>query len=109
MGKQLNKRGLAHLVAERHRIAERWRSERRDGLRANGAARHDSLPGLPSPVSIPTASRCATYGGQFSILAEPDSSTGRLRRGVDSIARDSRWGSFCAEAPAHLQLPPTPH
>jgi putative flavoprotein involved in K+ transport len=33
MSHRLKQRGLAHLVLERHRIAERWRSERWDGLR----------------------------------------------------------------------------
>jgi putative flavoprotein involved in K+ transport len=47
MSEQLSKRGLPHLVLERHRIAERWRSERWDGLHANGPAWHDRLPGLP--------------------------------------------------------------
>src|SRR5271163_3043811 len=46
MSEQLSKRGLSHLVVERHRIAERWRSERWDGLHANGPAWHDRLPGL---------------------------------------------------------------
>jgi putative flavoprotein involved in K+ transport len=47
MSGQLRRRGLPHLVLERHRIAERWRSERWDGLHANGPAWHDRLPGLP--------------------------------------------------------------
>jgi putative flavoprotein involved in K+ transport len=46
MSEQLSKRGLSHFVVERHRIAERWRSERWDGLHANGPAWHDRLPGL---------------------------------------------------------------
>jgi putative flavoprotein involved in K+ transport len=33
MSHRLKQRGLAHLVLERHRIAERWRNERWDGLR----------------------------------------------------------------------------
>src|SRR4029077_20315890 len=33
MSHRLKQRGLAHLVLERHRIAERWRTERWDGLR----------------------------------------------------------------------------
>jgi len=33
MSHSLKQRGVAHLVLERHRIAERWRSERWDGLR----------------------------------------------------------------------------
>ncbi len=47
MSEQLSKRGLSHLVVERHRIAERWRSERWDGLHANGPAWHDRLSGSP--------------------------------------------------------------
>ena len=47
MSEQLSQRHLPHLVVERHRIAERWRSERWDGLHANGPAWHDRLPGLP--------------------------------------------------------------
>jgi putative flavoprotein involved in K+ transport len=38
--------GVSHLVLERHRIAERWRSERWDSLVANGPAWHDRFPGL---------------------------------------------------------------
>jgi putative flavoprotein involved in K+ transport len=45
MSEQLSKRGLSHVVLERHRIAERWRSERWDGLHANGPAWHDRLSG----------------------------------------------------------------
>ena len=47
MSEQLSKRGLSHLLLERHRIAERWRSERWDGLHANGPAWHDRLSGSP--------------------------------------------------------------
>ncbi len=38
--------GVPHLVLERHRIAERWRSERWDSLVANGPAWHDRFPGM---------------------------------------------------------------
>src|SRR5215467_11667216 len=46
MSEHLSKRGLPHLIVERHRIAERWRSERWDSLVANGPAWHDRFPGL---------------------------------------------------------------
>ncbi len=49
MSEQLTQRGLPHIVLERHRIAERWRTERWDGLHANGPAWHDRLPGMPIP------------------------------------------------------------
>lgn len=42
----LSKAGIHHLVLERARIAERWRSERWDSLVANGPAWHDRFPGL---------------------------------------------------------------
>jgi putative flavoprotein involved in K+ transport len=41
MSEHLGKHGLPHLVVERDRIAERWRSERWDSLVANGPAWHD--------------------------------------------------------------------
>jgi len=40
----LGRRGVPHLVVERRRIAERWRSERWDSLVANGPAWHDRFP-----------------------------------------------------------------
>ncbi|MFN4203526.1 MAG: flavin-containing monooxygenase [Tabrizicola sp.] len=40
----LQKLGLPHLVVERDRIAERWRSWRWDSLVANGPAWHDRFP-----------------------------------------------------------------
>lgn len=40
----LAKHGVPHLVLERARIAERWRSERWDSLVANGPAWHDRFP-----------------------------------------------------------------
>lgn len=46
MSEHLGDRGVPHLVLERHRIAERWRSERWDSLVANGPAWHDRFPGL---------------------------------------------------------------
>ncbi|KAB2849702.1 MAG: SidA/IucD/PvdA family monooxygenase [Hyphomicrobiaceae bacterium] len=44
MSMHLSKRGVPHLILERHRIAERWRSERWDSLVANGPAWHDRFP-----------------------------------------------------------------
>ncbi len=45
MSEHLSERGVPHLVLERSRIAERWRSERWDSLVANGPAWHDRFPG----------------------------------------------------------------
>mgnify|MGYP003695033321 CR=1 FL=1 len=46
MSEHLSKSGVPHLVLERSRIAERWRTERWDSLVANGPAWHDRFPGL---------------------------------------------------------------
>lgn len=46
MSEHLSDRGISHLVLERDRIAERWRSMRWDSLVANGPAWHDRFPGL---------------------------------------------------------------
>ncbi|MEP3639803.1 MAG: NAD(P)/FAD-dependent oxidoreductase [Paracoccaceae bacterium] len=42
----LTKGGVNHIVLERGRIAERWRSERWDSLVANGPAWHDRFPSM---------------------------------------------------------------
>lgn len=46
MSEHLSNNNGAHVVLERHRIAERWRSERWDSLVANGPAWHDRFPSL---------------------------------------------------------------
>ena len=46
LSEHLSDCGVPHLVLERHRIAERWRSERWDSLVANGPAWHDRFPGM---------------------------------------------------------------
>ena len=46
MSEHLTKRGVPHVVLERDRIAERWRTGRWDSLVANGPAWHDRFPGL---------------------------------------------------------------
>ena len=45
MSEHLGKQGIGHLVLERDRVAERWRSWRWDSLVANGPAWHDRFPG----------------------------------------------------------------
>ncbi|MEM6408868.1 MAG: NAD(P)/FAD-dependent oxidoreductase, partial [Pseudomonadota bacterium] len=42
----LRAQGIAHVVLERGRIAERWHSERWDSLVANGPAWHDRFPNM---------------------------------------------------------------
>ncbi|MEX3934391.1 flavin-containing monooxygenase [Paraburkholderia phymatum] len=46
MSEHLGKLGVPHLVVERDRIAERWRTCRWDSLVANGPAWHDRFPNM---------------------------------------------------------------
>ena len=55
MSEHLTACGVPHVVLERHRIAERWRSERWDSLAANGPAWHDRFPGMEFPNIDPDA------------------------------------------------------
>lgn len=60
----LRANGIAHLVLERRRIAERWRTERWDSLVANGPAWHDRFPGMEFPTDpdgFPAKDEVADY------------------------------------------------
>ena len=56
MSHMLSQRGCPHLVLERGRIAERWRSERWDGLRFQFPNWSVSFPIFLSATPTPTAS-----------------------------------------------------
>lgn len=55
MSEHLTNGGVSHLVLERSRIAERWRSERWDSLVANGPAWHDRFPNMEFAGADPDA------------------------------------------------------
>jgi putative flavoprotein involved in K+ transport len=65
MSEHLSRNDIPHVVLERHRIAERWRSERWDSLVANGPAWHDRFPGMEFPVTgrdgFPSKEEVADY------------------------------------------------
>lgn len=49
----LGRAGIPHVVLERARIAERWRSERWDSLVTNGPVWHDRFPGMEFAATAP--------------------------------------------------------
>lgn len=55
MSEHLSRCGIGHVVLERSRIAENWRTARWDSLVANGPAWHDRFPGLEFPGASPDA------------------------------------------------------
>jgi len=98
MSEQLSKRHLQHLVLERHRIAERWRSERWDGLHANGPAWHDRLPGFPiagvDPDGFATRDEMVAY---FVAYAQRIAAPMRCGVTVTALRRQSGGTGFRAE------------
>ena len=66
MSEHLSAQGVPHLIVERNRIAERWRSERWDSLVANGPAWHDRFPNMTFPNIDPDG--FVTAGGIVDYL-----------------------------------------
>lgn len=55
MSEHLGRNEVPHLVLERNRIAEQWRTGRWDSLVANGPAWHDRFPGMDFTETHPDA------------------------------------------------------
>ncbi len=74
MSEHLRAQGVSHLVLEKHRIAERWRSGRWDSLVANGPAWHDRFPGMEFPQAHPDSfvpkEKVADYFEAYSAMIE---------------------------------------
>jgi putative flavoprotein involved in K+ transport len=100
MSEQLSKRGLSHLIVERHRIAERWRSERWDGLHANGPAWHDRLALMPIPGVDPDGFATATQMVEY-FVAFAERIAAPIRCGVEVTAlHKSPERRFRAQTPS---------
>jgi putative flavoprotein involved in K+ transport len=99
MSEHLSANGVPHLVLERHRIAERWRSERWDSLVMNGPAWHDRFPGLTfsdvdpgvGPNDFPPKETVADY---FAAYARKISAPIRCGVEVLSVERMIRRPGF---------------
>lgn len=80
MSEHLAAQGAEHLVVERDRIAERWRTGRWDSLVANGPAWHDRFPGLElsdvHPDGFATKDQMADYFEAYAARLEAPIRTG---------------------------------
>jgi putative flavoprotein involved in K+ transport len=98
MSDHLGRQGLPHLVVERHRIAERWRTERWDSLVANGPAWHDRFPGLEfagiDPDSFAGKEAIADYLVTYARQIDAP-----IREGVEvrTLVRNAEGTGFVAE------------
>lgn len=101
MSEHLSQRGVPHLIVERHRIAERWRSERWDSLVANGPAWHDRFPNMTffdiDPDSFACKDRIADY---FVAYAEQIRAPIRCGVEVKALHKTAEGLSFRAETSA---------
>jgi putative flavoprotein involved in K+ transport len=98
MSHMLSRRDCAHLVLERGRIGERWRSERWDGLRFQFPNWSVKLPDLPFPHSDPdgfaTTGEIIDYLDAYADLARPP-----IRCGVSvtGLRRNESRGGYIAQ------------
>lgn len=80
MSEHLSLMGVPHVVLERSRIAERWRSERWDSLVANGPAWHDRFPSMKfdniSQEAFPPKERMAQYFEDYVKMLDAPVRTG---------------------------------
>ena len=97
MSEHLTNAGISHVVLERDRIAERWRSERWDSLVANGPAWHDRFPSLEfegyDPDAFVPKEAVADY-----FVAYAEKFNAPIRTGVDvkSVTRMPKNGKLTA-------------
>lgn len=98
MSEHLSKLGVPHLVLERDRIAERWRTGRWDSLVANGPAWHDRFPGLEfdglDPDAFAPKERVADY---FEAYARKFNAPIRTGVEVTSVARHAGQPGFTVD------------
>jgi putative flavoprotein involved in K+ transport len=100
MSEHLGAAGIPHLVLERGRIAERWRSARWDALVANGPAWHDRFPGQAfegDPERFPAKDEVADY---FAAYAARIGAPVRTGVEVTRVARAAGRAGFRAETSA---------
>jgi putative flavoprotein involved in K+ transport len=74
ISEHLSKNGVPHLVLEKDRVAERWRTGKWDSLLTDGSAWHDCFPSMAIPDAHPddfipkeqVADYFAAYAEQFN-------------------------------------------
>ncbi len=93
----LTNNGVPHLVIERKRIAERWRSERWDSLVANGPAWHDRFPNMTfdmDPDGFASKDSIVSY---FEAYAKQIEAPIRCGVEVTALSRKPDGSGFIAE------------
>ncbi|MBN8988245.1 MAG: NAD(P)-binding domain-containing protein [Rhizobiales bacterium] len=101
MSYRLKQRGIAHLVLERARIAERWRSERWDGLKFQFPNWSVQLPDFAFPHTDPDAfastGEIVDFLDAFAAFVAPP-----IRSGVEVISLKRGNDGFIAMTPGGI-------
>ncbi|HBP30774.1 MAG TPA: FAD-dependent oxidoreductase [Advenella kashmirensis] len=100
MSEHLTKMKIPHLILEKNRIAEAWRSRRWDSLVANGPCWHDRFPGMPfdaDPDTFVHHDRVADYFERYAT-----SFNAPIRTGVEvsKVVRHRSQAGFIVESTA---------
>ncbi|MCP8462615.1 NAD(P)/FAD-dependent oxidoreductase [Pseudomonas sp. ZM23] len=97
MSEHLTALGVPHIVLEKNRIAEAWRTGRWDSLVANGPAWHDRFPNMEFPVGpdeFPAKDQVAEY---FVAYAKQFNAPIRTGVEVKKVTRNEGRPGFTAE------------
>jgi len=100
MSEHLSNAKVEHVVLERSRIAERWRSERWDSLVANGPAWHDRFPSMEfdsDPNGFPNKEEVAGY---FEAYAKKINAPVRCGVNVTQVQRKPGHGRYHVQTSA---------
>ncbi|MBE7373975.1 flavin-containing monooxygenase [Pseudomonas lopnurensis] len=100
VSEHLGKLGVPHIVLEKNRIAEAWRTGRWDSLVANGPAWHDRFPGMEFPIdpdAFPHKEMVADYFEAYARQIDAPISTGVE---VKRVVRNADRPGFTVETSA---------
>ena len=102
----LSKLDIPHIVLEKDRIAERWRTARWDSLVANGPAWHDRFPGLEfdnDPEEFVGKDQVADYFEAYAIKHNAPIRTGVEVLSVERRANQSGFKVVTSQGEIHAQ------
>lgn len=102
----LGRAGVPHLVLEKDRIAERWRSARWDSLVANGPAWHDRFPGMQfkgDPEAFVPKEAVADYFVDYAAMIQAPIRTGVEVTSVDRLKDRAGFRVETTKGPVEAQ------
>lgn len=97
MSEHLTKLGVPHLVLEKNRIAEAWRTGRWDSLVANGPVWHDRFPGMEFDLDPDAFAPKDTIAAYFEAYAKQFNAPIRTGVEVKKVTRNADRAGFTVE------------